>query len=76
MENLAGDTEFMKNLASGSVSNLITLALLGLFYVIMKKSNCRHTKCTSCCFSFESDNINTKRTEDVKDLKDELDSKV
>jgi len=72
MENLAIDTDFMKNLASGSVSNILTLGLLGLFYVIMKKCNCRHSKCSSLCFSFESDNIKTKRTEDVDEIRKEL----
>ena len=74
MENLASDTDFMKNLASGSVSNIITLGLLGLFYVIMKKCNCRHSKCNSACISCESDNIQTKRTKDVDEIRKEIES--
>ena len=72
MENLAADTDFMKNLASGSVSNIITLGLLGLFYVIMKKCNCRHSKCNSACISCESDNIKTQRTKDVNKIRKEI----
>ena len=76
MENLAVDGDFMKNLASGSASNVITLCILGCFYVILKKCNFRHSKCTSCCFSFESDNIKTKRSKNVDEIKKELESEV
>ena len=49
------DPTFLKQLASGGVSNLLTLGLFGILYVIMKKCNCKHMECHSGCISCKSD---------------------
>ena len=67
MESL--DPTFLKQLASGGVSNLLTLALFGILYVIMKKSNCKHMECRSLCFSCKSD---TKSETENGDIEEEI----
>ena len=67
MDSIGTDPAFMKSLASGSVSNIITLAVFGILYVFMKKCNCKHSKCHSGCISCESDNNTVRNLKNVKE---------
>ena len=76
MDGIAADPAFLKQLASGGVSNLLTLGLFGILYVIMKKCNCKHMECHSGCISCESDNKSETENVDIEEGQEQTHGEV
>ena len=60
------DSEFAKQLASGGLSNVLSLVIFGLFYVLVKRCTCKHSKCKTSFFSCESDNKTIRTENDIE----------
>ena len=51
------NSDFMKQFSGSASANVVTVLLLGLIMILKKcVEKSKHSRCKSCCFSFEVDN--------------------